>query len=39
MDESDMRLAFYPMPPESVAMIKDSKVKGGLSGGISLYRN
>ena len=39
MDESDMRLAFYPMPPESVALIKESKVKGGLSGGISLYRN
>jgi hypothetical protein len=39
MDDNDMRLAFYPAPPESVALIKDSKVKGGLSGSISLYRN
>jgi hypothetical protein len=39
MDESDMRLSFYPADPETVATIKESKVKGGLTGGISLYRN
>jgi hypothetical protein len=32
------KLAFYPAPPESVAMLKQSKTKGGLSGGVSLYK-
>jgi len=38
LDDNDSRLSFYPMPPESVALIKQAKQKGGLSGGISLYR-
>jgi hypothetical protein len=38
MDDSNMRLSFYPAPPESAAELRKSKVKGGLSGGISLYR-
>jgi hypothetical protein len=32
------KLAFYPAPPESVAMLKQTKEKGGLSGGVSLYK-
>ena len=38
LDDSDRRLSFYPMPPDSVALLKQSKEKGGLFGGISLYR-
>ena len=38
LDDDNRRLAFYPAPPESVAMIKQAKIKGGLSGGVSLYK-
>ena len=38
LGDDNRRLAFYPAPPESVAMLKQSNVKGGLSGGVSLYK-
>jgi len=38
LDDGDQRLAFYPAPPESVAMIKKSGETGGLTNGISLYK-
>ena len=38
LDDNDSRLAFYPMPPESAALLKQTKEKGALKKGISLYR-
>src|SRR5688572_2563505 len=38
LDDDNRRLGFYPAPPESVAMIRESKVKGGFTSGVSLYK-
>jgi hypothetical protein len=38
LNDDNMKLSFYPAPPESAAQIRQSKEKGGLKRGISLYR-
>jgi hypothetical protein len=38
LGDDNRRLAFYPAPPESVTMMRQSDVKGGLSNGVSLYK-
>ena len=38
LGDNNQRLAFYPAPPESVAMIRKSGSKEGLANGVSLYK-
>ena len=38
LGDDNQKLSFYPAPPESASMLKQSKAKGGLSGGVSLYK-
>lgn len=38
LNDDNRRLSFYPAPPESVAMLRESKVPGGMTNGISLFK-
>jgi len=38
LNKDNDKLSFYPAPPESVAMIRTSNVKGGMTQGISLFK-